>query len=149
MSNQPTRIPENLKNNEDERPVTEKGKVVITKEAFFKMMTHVLRFAHEDLDECIEVMGVCIGKQEGDTMRVVNAIPITHGNKVEVGFSNEDYAAFAQVDEHYSEKGLYSIGWYHSHPGWGLFSLTQTRKTNYHISQNSLRTVLGLCSIIP
>lgn len=129
MSNQPTRIPDNLRSNEDERLVMEKGKVIITKEAFFKMITHVLRFAHEDLEESVEVMGVCIGKQEGDNMKVINAIPITHGNKVEVGFSNEDYAAFAQVDEHYSEKGLYSIGWYHSHPGWGLF-FSDTDKKN-------------------
>ncbi|MFO8019019.1 MAG: Mov34/MPN/PAD-1 family protein [Promethearchaeia archaeon] len=129
MSNQPTRIPENLKTDEDERPVTEEGKVIITKEAFFKMMTHVLRFAHEDLDKSIEVMGVCIGKQEADSIKVVNAVPITHGNKVEVGFSQEDYAAFAKVDEHYSEKGLYSVGWYHSHPGWGLF-FSDTDKKN-------------------
>ncbi len=105
----------------DEIKTAEEGKVIITKEAFRNMLTHVLRFGNEALESSAEVMGICMGKANKKDLIIVNAIPITHGSKVEVGFSQEDYIAFAQIDEQYASKGLFAVGWYHSHPGWGLF----------------------------
>ena len=112
-----------VKVNEDERPTSDKAKVFIKMGAFRNMITHVLRFASESLDNSIEVLGMCIGKYESsnDTLFVENAIPVSHGSNIEVGFSTEDYAAFAEIDEKYAKEGRYVVGWYHSHPGWGLF----------------------------
>lgn len=108
---------------DDEVKTAEKGKVIIKKEAFRNMLTHVLRYGSEALTSSVEVMGVCMGKNapNKDDLIVTHAVPITHGSSVEVGFSPEDYAAFAAIDEEYSNKGLYAVGWYHSHPGWGCF----------------------------
>ncbi len=106
----------------EERETTEEGKVIIKMGAFRNMLTHVLRFGNEALDDSVEVMGICMGKSGSkDELIIENAIPITHGSRIEVGFAPEDYAAFAEIDEQYADKGLYAIGWYHSHPGWGLF----------------------------
>jgi len=109
-------------NIDDIKEATE-GKVIIKKEAFRNMVTHVLRYGSTALDDSVEVMGVCMGKQAPNKkdLIVVNAIPITHGSSVEVGFSPEDYVAFAELDEKFASEGLYAVGWYHSHPGWGLF----------------------------
>jgi len=65
------------------------GKVIITKEAFRNMITHVLRFGNEGLETSVEVMGVCMGKKasNGKNIEVVNAIPLTHGTQIENDFS--------------------------------------------------------------
>ena len=99
------------------------GKVIINKEAFRNMITHVLRFGSEALETSVEVMGVCMGKKapNGKDIEVVNAIPITHGTQVENDFSPEDFESFAKIDEQYRKKDLSVVGWYHSHPNEGLF----------------------------
>ncbi len=119
----------------EEKKIAKDGKVIIKKEAFRNMVTHVLRFASKSIDTSVEVMGICMGKagSNGKDQIIVNAIPVTHGSTVEVGFSQEDLVAFAQIDEEYNEKGLYALGWYHSHPGWGLFlSNTDIKNTLFY-----------------
>ena len=107
---------------EEEREIVEDGKVIIKMGAFRNMITHVLRFGSEALDYSVEVMGICMGKKDKDDNFIVeNAIPIAHGSREQVGFTNEDMVAFAQIDEQYADKGMYAIGWYHSHPSWGCF----------------------------
>jgi proteasome lid subunit RPN8/RPN11 len=120
MGKQPNDIIEKV--NTEERETSELGKVHIKMAAFRNMITHVLRFGNDAIDNSVEVMGICMGKNINKKEIVVeNAIPITHGSRIEVGFSPEDYASFAQIDEQYADKGLFAVGWYHSHPGWGLF----------------------------
>ena len=99
------------------------GKVIIKKEAFRNMITHVLRFGSEALETSVEVMGVCMGRNapNGKDIEVVNAIPITHGSQVEAEFSPEDFESFSKIDEQYRKKDLSVVGWYHSHPDKGLF----------------------------
>ena len=107
---------------EEERVTAEDGKVIIKMGAFRNMITHVLRFGSDALDYSVEVMGICMGTTDKQGNFIVeNAIPIAHGSREQVGFSNEDMVAFATIDEQYAEKGMYAIGWYHSHPGWGCF----------------------------
>ena len=97
------------------------GKVIIKKEAFRNMITHVLRFGNEALDESIEVMGICVGKINGKDIDIINAIPITHGKKVSLGFTSEDYNSFSEIEKRYASHNMIIVGWYSSHPGWGLF----------------------------
>ena len=98
------------------------SKIIIGSEAFIRMMTHVLRFGNEALEESVEVMGVCIGKEDYTENRfnILNIIPIQHGLKVSTGFTKEDIEFFANLNKEYQEKGLKIIGWYISRPGWGL-----------------------------
>ncbi|OLS12734.1 MAG: 26S proteasome regulatory subunit N11 [Promethearchaeota archaeon CR_4] len=51
-------------------------------------------------------------------------IPISHGGSIEVTFSAEDYVAFSLVDAAFAESGLFTIGWFHTHPGLDLFLST-------------------------
>jgi hypothetical protein len=97
-------------------------KVIIKADAFIRMITHVLRFGNEALDESFEVMGVCIGNID-ETKKVVNllnVIPIQHGIHVSTGFAKEDIELFAGLEKEYQEKEMRIVGWYLSRPGWGL-----------------------------
>ena len=44
--------------------MTNMKKIIIKQDAFIRMITHVLRFGNEALEESVEVMGVCIGKKD-------------------------------------------------------------------------------------
>ena len=106
----------------EQEELPEEGKIYIKKEAFRNMITHVLRFGNEAIEESVEVMGICIGKTVNEKdIELINAIPITHGKKISLGFSSEDFNSFSEVERIYSSQNLYTIGWYSSHPGWGLF----------------------------
>ncbi|MBY8989708.1 MAG: hypothetical protein KGD58_03055 [Candidatus Lokiarchaeota archaeon] len=97
-------------------------KVIIKADAFIRMMTHVLRFGNEALDESIEVMGICIGNvdETSKVINLLNIIPIQHGIHVSTGFSKEDIELFAGLEKEYQEKDMKIVGWYLSRPGWGL-----------------------------
>jgi len=117
---------DNSKNNKDA--------IFIKKEALRNMITHVLRFGHQSLEECFEVMGLCIGNYNTEGKKVIleNAIPITHGAKVEVGFEKEDYDLFSKLGEKYSGEVM---GYYHSHPSWGIY-LSDSDMKNMKFFQN-------------
>ena len=94
------------------------------------MLIHVLRFGNKVIDrsQYREVMGVLIGHLEGEPDKkgvrdviIEDVVPISHGGSIEVAFAPEDYVTFSMVDTEYSDKGLFSCGWYHSHPGLDIF----------------------------
>ncbi|MFX1499675.1 MAG: hypothetical protein ACFFDH_01775 [Promethearchaeota archaeon] len=96
------------------------GKIFIKKEAFRNMVTHVLRFGNKALEQSVEVMGICLGKYDSkeDKVIVENAVPLSHGDKVEIGFDKDVYDLFIEIGHKYSSD---LIGYYHSHPSWGLY----------------------------
>jgi hypothetical protein len=98
------------------------SKIIIGSEAFIRMVTHVLRYGNEALEESVEVMGICIGKEDGTENRfnLFRVIPFQHGMQVSTGFTKEDIELFANLNKDYQEKDLKIIGWYISRPGWGL-----------------------------
>ncbi|MHA1883614.1 MAG: hypothetical protein ACXAAI_02085 [Promethearchaeota archaeon] len=102
--------------------MTTNYKIAVEPDAFIRMITHVLKYGNEALEESVEVMGVCIGKitEEENLIELVNILPIQHGIQVSTGFTREDIELFSQLDKEYEEKGLGIIGWYTSRPGWGL-----------------------------
>ncbi|MFW9987299.1 MAG: hypothetical protein ACFFC3_01450 [Candidatus Odinarchaeota archaeon] len=104
----------------ESKGTSEKGMIFIKKEAFRNMLTHVLRFGNESLEKSVEVMGICLGHYESEEDKVIveNAVPLSHGDKVEIGFDKDDYDLFIEIKNKYS---LDLIGYYHSHPSWGLF----------------------------
>ncbi|MHA2393717.1 MAG: hypothetical protein ACXAEX_17410 [Promethearchaeota archaeon] len=97
-------------------------KVIIKPDAFVRMITHVLRFGNEALEESVEVMGVCVGKIDDtdNKIHLLNIIPIQHGLPVSTGFTKEDIELFSQLNKEYQEKEMMIVGWYLSRPGWGL-----------------------------
>ncbi len=104
--------------------------IIIKPDAYYKMLLHVLRFGNKARDrrQFKEVMGILIGHIEGEPDKkgimdviIEDAVPISHGGAIEVAFAPEDYVTFSTVDENYAEKGWFSCGWYHSHPGLDIF----------------------------
>jgi proteasome lid subunit RPN8/RPN11 len=103
--------------------------IIIKPKAYVKMKKHVLRFGSKakSRDEYRECMGMLMGKlQDGKNpdikdVVVLDAVPVSHGGKVEVAFAPEDYVNFSIIDSQFAEKGLFNIGWYHSHPGLSCF----------------------------
>lgn len=95
------------------------------------MLIHVLRFGSKvrDRKQYKEVMGILIGRLESgepdkkgiNDVIVEDAVPISHGGSIEVDFAPEDYVTFSMVDAEFAEKGWFSVGWYHSHPGLKIF----------------------------
>ncbi len=118
----------------NEHKISEKGKIFITKEALRNMISHVLRFGHKAIEKSKEVMGICIGNYDPNEDKVImeNAVPVTHGGTVEVGFDREDYELFSNLGKQYSGE---IIGYYHSHPSWGLY-LSESDKRNLQYFQN-------------
>ncbi|MHA2281130.1 MAG: hypothetical protein ACXAC5_09790 [Promethearchaeota archaeon] len=98
------------------------SKIIIESNAFIRMMTHVLRFGNEALDESVEVMGICVGKKDENekNFNLLNVIPFHHGIEVSTGFTKEDVEFFANLNKEYQERDVKIIGWYISRPGWGL-----------------------------
>ncbi|MFX0007076.1 MAG: Mov34/MPN/PAD-1 family protein [Candidatus Hermodarchaeota archaeon] len=104
--------------------------IIIKPDAYYKMLLHVLRFGNKARDrrQFKEVMGILIGHIDGEPDKkgimdviIEDAVPISHGGAIEVAFAPEDYITFSTVDEKYAEKGWFSCGWYHSHPGLDIF----------------------------
>ncbi len=110
--------------------------VIIKAQAYVNMVLHVIRFGAQDLEKKLwkEVMGVCVGKIEKDQVVVYDAIPITHGKRVEVAYSENDYARVETLQANF-QQGQFIVGWYHSHPGMGPF-LSDVDKANQIYWQN-------------
>ena len=111
--------------------------VIIKPKAYQKMLLHVLRFGSMSLEKKIwkEIMGLCVGKIENDQVIIYDALPMTHGKKVEVEFSETDYANVETFQTDLAEKCFFIVGWYHSHPGMGPF-LSEVDKKNHFYWQN-------------
>jgi proteasome lid subunit RPN8/RPN11 len=113
--------------------------VTIKPLAYYKMLLHILRFGSKHLEQkkLSEVMGVLIGRLEGEdeikNVIVEDVVPVSHGGSIEVKFSVDQLGAFGEIDgkiwEQYGDVGWFSVGWYHSHPGLGIF-FSETDKFN-------------------
>ncbi len=127
------------KNEKDQTIPTKNRQIIIKKEAFRNMITHVLRFGSIALEKSVEVMGICLGElteNEKDIV-LINAIPITHGKKVSAGFTKDDYDLLTQLEKQYQKKNLNIVGWYSSHPGWGLYFSDLEIKTHQFFQKES------------
>jgi hypothetical protein len=118
--------------------------VLIKKEAFRNMLTHVLRFGSTALEKNKEVMGVCLGSFQAAEGKVIieNAIPVMHGTPVSVGFSKNEIELIQQIENQY-KKSL--VGWYISRPGWGL-DFTDVTIANHQYFQNE-KFPQGVCIV--
>jgi len=122
-----------------ERPVEtrENSKVVIRMSAYKDILTHALRFANIMFDN-EQVLGFCLGnkKPDSDDIDVIKAIPITHGDQVELGFSEKIHKALVQIKEEDKDENTTVVGWYHSHPNSDSFFFSDVDKKNHLYFQN-------------
>ncbi|MFX1298153.1 MAG: Mov34/MPN/PAD-1 family protein [Promethearchaeota archaeon] len=98
---------------------------ILSLEAYQQIVLHATRFANTKvpMDAWKEVMGFLVGtiNERENQVRVKKAIPMAHGSSVEVEFGEEQYVWTAQINEWAAERDMFIVGWYHSHPGLGLF----------------------------
>ena len=116
----------------------ENGKVFIRMSVYKDILTHALRFANKLFDYNEQVLGFCLGikKPDSDDIDVIRAIPITHGDQVELGFSEKIHKALEQVKEEVKDENITVVGWYHSHPNSDSFFFSDVDKQNHIYFQN-------------
>ncbi|MBY9021352.1 MAG: hypothetical protein KGD67_09850 [Candidatus Lokiarchaeota archaeon] len=124
--------------NESTIETRENGKVFIRMGVYKDILTHVLRFANKLFDYNEQVLGFCLGKKdpESDNIDVIKAIPITHGDQVELGFSEKIYKTLEQIKVGIKEGEPTVVGWYHSHPNSETFFFSDVDKKNHSYFQN-------------
>lgn len=101
-------------------------------EAYFKIIFHSMSYAHKGRDKSnwLEVMGFISGtivKDKTKTVEIINitkAWPITHGDAVSVKIENYGNT-LNKILNQLSKDNSSILGWYHSHPSFGLF-MSQT-----------------------
>lgn len=99
--------------------------------ALNKVLRHGMRFSNLNIprDKWVECMGFLVGNVDDDKVEIKDAIPMVHGNIVEVEFKNEHYAKADEINQNLTDEN-WIIGWYHTHPGHGLF-LSTVDKINH------------------
>ncbi len=117
--------------------VSKEGRITIKYDCFRKMISHILRFANESEEISQQALGICVGEylSEDKSFIINDAIPITHGDIVELGFSQEIHDTIETIKSQYSETNNKIIGWYHSHLGYGLY-FSNSDKANNQYFQN-------------
>ena len=99
--------------------------------ALNKILRHGFRFSHPkgENKDWIECMGFLVGDVKDELVEINDAIPMVHGNLVEVEFKDEHYAKADEINQTLTDKN-WIVGWYHTHPGHGLF-LSPVDKVNH------------------
>jgi proteasome lid subunit RPN8/RPN11 len=99
--------------------------------ALNKILRHGFRFSHPkgERKDWIECMGFLVGDVTDELVEINDAIPMVHGNLVEVEFKDEHYAKADEINQTLTDKN-WIVGWYHTHPGHGLF-LSPVDKVNH------------------
>jgi COP9 signalosome complex subunit 5 len=121
----------------------------ISSVALLKIILHARKTCTEEYqkgNEPVEVMGLMQGKLEDRTFVVVDAFGLCEGNEVSVQPKDEDYEYIIDYTDTLREKGLRKeklIGWYHSHPGLGVF-LSGTDVATQRFQQTHLDPYLSI-----
>ncbi len=90
-----------------------------------------------------EAIGLLGGKEQRSNELIILDIHfVSVGDETSVSFSEEDFKAFEEV----LEEECYCVGWWHSHPGFGLF-LSQT-DINTHIYSFQLHNELSVALVV-
>ncbi|MHA1839652.1 MAG: Mov34/MPN/PAD-1 family protein [Candidatus Ranarchaeia archaeon] len=98
-------------------------KVVVSPKAVAEMLNHALNYYSDNTTTSTnhEVMGLLIGWEiDEKEIYVYRTYPVTHGSAIGVQFRDEHFKVFENLDLN-EDKGEFVLGWYHSHPGLGVF----------------------------
>jgi len=115
-------------------------KMKISGIALLKMVLHARQGLSQvpGQDPDFEVMGLMLGKVQGDTIIVMDSFAVCQGNEVRVNAGVADYEFMVQYTEGLKMVGKNEgvVGWYHSHPGYGCWLSgidvnTQTENQKY------------------
>jgi proteasome lid subunit RPN8/RPN11 len=106
-----------------EAPKKAKPSVEITIKAVLKISSHALKYANENIprEDWVEVIGLLAGKVNKDEsfLSIEDAYPMGHGNAIYAEI--KDYRNYIRAYRDLRDQGYFIVGWYHSHPSYGLF----------------------------
>jgi len=119
--------------------------VFIPKKVFLTIVAASVRFANQKIpqDDWLEVSGILIGQNKGDDVIVSQAFPIMHQeldkNAVidQYKWSDEDYEALYVIDDEAFSRGEFTVGWWHSHPGFKVMMSHIDIKTTLSYQTNN------------
>ncbi|MHA1871103.1 MAG: tetratricopeptide repeat protein, partial [Promethearchaeota archaeon] len=130
--------------------------VILSAEAFKDMILFSGRYANPSIpsEEWKEVYGFLAGELinvqnefEGadasgggviKKLYIKKLVPMVHGTRTEVYFSEQDYGLSEKVMDELLKAGMFICGWFHTHPGLGLF-----------LSETDIINQLGFQSAFP
>ncbi|TXT59809.1 MAG: hypothetical protein BAJALOKI3v1_1010006 [Promethearchaeota archaeon] len=123
--------------------------VIIPKEVYKTIVAASVRFANTRMpeDDWLEVYGIFIGNIEGEDVIISEAYPITHQEKNpediidKVYWNTEDYESFSIIDDRAFSQGDFTLGWWHSHPGFKVMMSQLDVKTTLSYQQNNPKAV--------
>ncbi len=119
--------------------------VFIPKEVYLTVVAACVRYANRrtNKDDWLEVSGIFIGKNEGEDVHITKSYPIMHQELDkdavidQYKWSNEDYEAFYIIDEEAFSRGEFTVGWWHSHPGFKIMMSHIDIKTTLSYQTNN------------
>lgn len=125
----------NLKNNENEdkekemesRKEEEESEkpIVVKAEAYKTIILYASRYANQAIPpaEWKEIYGILIGHITDALVIVEKAEALTFGHSTDVQLDERHYGFIEQIENKLYEEnqGRFIVGWFHSHPGLGLF----------------------------
>ena len=98
-------------------------KIDITIRAVLKFSSHALKYAHKGIprDKWVEIIGLLAGTydEKEDRLVIEDAYPMGHGDAIYAEI--KDYKNYIRAWEDIRKRGYFIVGWYHSHPSYGLF----------------------------
>jgi len=122
----------------------------ISSAALLKIILHARKTCTEEYQsghsDPTEVMGLMQGKIEERTFVVVDAFGLCEGNEVSVQPKDEDYEFIVDYTDTLRDRGLRReklLGWYHSHPGLGVF-LSGTDVSTQRFQQTHIDPYLAI-----
>ncbi len=130
--------------------------VIVKPKAYLKVLFHALKYANSAIPRAQwrEVIGLLVGKLNAastpqsslttDSHKpfiVVDAIPVTHGSLVHAEF--HDYATLAKRIVNIKSP-LFICGWYHSHPGHGIFMSDTDLHTQYRYQKMWIKAIAAV-----
>jgi len=119
--------------------------VYIPKNVYLTIVAACVRYANKriDKDDWLEVNGIFIGRNEGEHVYITKTYPIMHQELDkdavidQYKWSIEDYETFSIIDDEAFSNGEFTVGWWHSHPGFKVMMSHIDIKTTLSYQTNN------------
>ncbi|MBN2154556.1 MAG: hypothetical protein JW776_00745 [Candidatus Lokiarchaeota archaeon] len=100
-------------------------KVILSAEAYKTIILYSTRYANSSIpkEQWREIYGILIGTSDENSVIIDRAEPMTYGESTDVELGPEHYGFISEIQDKLDSEGnnRYMVGWFHSHPGLGLF----------------------------
>ncbi len=116
---------EDIEKQKEEKESKPEKPIVIKAEAYKTIILYASRYANQAIPppEWKEIYGILIGTASDVVVYVESAEALTFGHSTDVQLDERHYIFIDEIQQKLDKEGQghYMIGWFHSHPGLGLF----------------------------